>query len=186
MVVVDEYVVSGSDDGHFFIWDRKTSRVVNILRGDGEVVNVVQGHPYEPMIACSGIDSTIKIFGPGGESRERENAYKGIDVANPGGSTHSSLRFGGRRRRVPVDDDDDNDENEQAADRDQPDEDEAAIAARGLRSRRAMQDSYRIMQGNDEARRNGQSEAYISVSDLGNLDLAMITRLWLLNQFRAT
>ena len=39
----DEYVVSGSDSGHFFIWDRKTSKLLNILEGDGEVVNVVQG-----------------------------------------------------------------------------------------------------------------------------------------------
>lgn len=39
----DEYVVSGSDSGHLFIWDKKTSELVNILKGDGEVVNVVQG-----------------------------------------------------------------------------------------------------------------------------------------------
>jgi nuclear receptor interaction protein len=39
----DEYVVSGSDSGHVFIWDRKTTELVNILEGDGEVVNVVQG-----------------------------------------------------------------------------------------------------------------------------------------------
>lgn len=39
----DEYVVSGSDGGHLFIWDKKTSALVNILEGDGEVVNVVQG-----------------------------------------------------------------------------------------------------------------------------------------------
>ena len=39
----DEYVVSGSDDGHFFIWDKKTSELVNILAGDNEVVNVIQG-----------------------------------------------------------------------------------------------------------------------------------------------
>jgi nuclear receptor interaction protein len=39
----DDYVVSGSDSGHVFIWDRKTSELVNILEGDGEVVNVVQG-----------------------------------------------------------------------------------------------------------------------------------------------
>ncbi|KAG9535145.1 WD40 repeat-like protein, partial [Aureobasidium melanogenum] len=57
----DEYVVSGSDDGNFFVWDRKTGRLVNILEGDGEVVNVLQGHPYEPMLAVSGIDHTIKV-----------------------------------------------------------------------------------------------------------------------------
>lgn len=39
----DEYVVSGSDSGHLFIWDKKTTELLNILEGDGEVVNVVQG-----------------------------------------------------------------------------------------------------------------------------------------------
>lgn len=39
----DEYVVSGSDSGHVFIWERKTAKLVNILEGDGEIVNVVQG-----------------------------------------------------------------------------------------------------------------------------------------------
>lgn len=39
----DEYVVSGSDCGNLFIWDRKTSELVNILEGDTDVVNVVQG-----------------------------------------------------------------------------------------------------------------------------------------------
>lgn len=39
----DEYVVSGSDLGHLFIWDKKTGEVVNILEGDSQVVNVVQG-----------------------------------------------------------------------------------------------------------------------------------------------
>jgi len=39
----DDYVVSGSDSGHVFIWDRKTAKLVNILEADSEVVNVVQG-----------------------------------------------------------------------------------------------------------------------------------------------
>ena len=42
----DEYVVSGSDGGHLFIWDKKTSALVNILEGDNEVVNVVQGEYF--------------------------------------------------------------------------------------------------------------------------------------------
>lgn len=50
----DEYVVSGSDCGHFFIWDRKTAQLVNILEGDGEVVNVVQGQCLvSPHQACA-------------------------------------------------------------------------------------------------------------------------------------
>ncbi|KAI9778160.1 MAG: hypothetical protein M1839_008369, partial [Geoglossum umbratile] len=38
----DEYVVSGSDSGHVFIWDKETTQLVNILEGDGEVMNVIQ------------------------------------------------------------------------------------------------------------------------------------------------
>lgn len=48
----DEYVVSGSDSGHLFIWDKKTSELVNILKGDSEVVNVIQGILTE-FIGCS-------------------------------------------------------------------------------------------------------------------------------------
>lgn len=40
----DEYVVSGSDSGHLFIWERQSGDLVNILEGDSEVVNVIQGN----------------------------------------------------------------------------------------------------------------------------------------------
>jgi DDB1- and CUL4-associated factor 6 len=156
----DEYVVSGSDSGHFFIWDRKTTEVVNILEGDGEVVNVVQGHPYEPMIAVSGIDSTVKIFGSGG--REREDAERGVNIANPGGGRHSSLRIGGRRRRhEPLEDDE--------ADVD------GAVTSNGLPSRKAMERSYEIMSQNELDRTSGVGDAFITVS----VD-ALFARAWLL------
>ncbi|KAL4915734.1 WD40-repeat-containing domain protein [Aspergillus aurantiobrunneus] len=77
----DEYVVSGSDSGHVFIWERDTCKLVNILKGDDEVVNVVQGHPYEPTIAASGIDDTIKIFSP--DQRAQEDARQGINILDP-------------------------------------------------------------------------------------------------------
>ena len=60
----DEYVVSGSDDGSLFIWDKKTSEVINILRGDAHIVNVATGHPTCSMIAVSGLESTVKVFSP--------------------------------------------------------------------------------------------------------------------------
>ena len=53
----DEYVVSGSDGGHLFIWDKKTSALVNILEGDNEVVNVVQGKPPTHFL-CLGLPLT--------------------------------------------------------------------------------------------------------------------------------
>ena len=50
----DEYVVSGSDSGHLFIWDRKTSKLVNILKGDGSTVNVIQGMFYHLVVYTLG------------------------------------------------------------------------------------------------------------------------------------
>ncbi|ODM24120.1 hypothetical protein SI65_01710 [Aspergillus cristatus] len=77
----DEYVVSGSDSGHLFIWDRQSSDLVNILEGDSDVVNVVQGHPYEPTIAAAGIDSTVKVFSP--DRKAQDDAHRGINILNP-------------------------------------------------------------------------------------------------------
>lgn len=142
----DEYVVSGSDSGHLFIWDRKSSQLVNILEGDSEVVNVVQGkswfiglpstlahidtgHPYEPTIAASGIDNTIKIFSP--DRHAQDQARRGINILDP---ENPANMLGSAVRNLG-----------------------------GLESRKRMQDSYRIMSQNDVERRGGMSDAFITV-----------------------
>jgi len=60
----DEYVTSGSDDGNFFIWRKATGKLHAILEGDSSVVNVIESHPLLPLIAVSGIDTTVKLFAP--------------------------------------------------------------------------------------------------------------------------
>ncbi|RPD67162.1 WD40 repeat-like protein [Lentinus tigrinus ALCF2SS1-6] len=60
----DEFVVSGSDDGNWFIWEKDTGKLHDILEGDSTVVNVIEGHPYLPLVAVSGIDHTVKLFAP--------------------------------------------------------------------------------------------------------------------------
>ncbi|OVA01813.1 WD40 repeat [Macleaya cordata] len=59
-----EYVASGSDDGRWFIWEKRTGRLIKMLAGDEAVVNCVQCHPFDCTIATSGIDNTIKIWTP--------------------------------------------------------------------------------------------------------------------------
>lgn len=59
-----EYIASGSDDGRWFIWEKRTGRLIKMLHGDEAVVNCVQCHPYDCVVATSGIDSTIKIWTP--------------------------------------------------------------------------------------------------------------------------
>ncbi|EHA8588801.1 putative WD and tetratricopeptide repeats protein 1 [Cocos nucifera] len=57
-----EYVASGSDDGRWFIWEKRTGRLIKMLVGDEAVVNCVQCHPFDCAIATSGIDDTIKVI----------------------------------------------------------------------------------------------------------------------------
>lgn len=58
------FVISGSDCGHIFIWDRHTAEHLMLLEADNHVVNCVQPHPYDPILASSGIDYNIKIWSP--------------------------------------------------------------------------------------------------------------------------
>ncbi|TKA60683.1 hypothetical protein B0A49_11460 [Cryomyces minteri] len=154
----DEYVVSGSDDGNIFIWDKKTTQLVNILEGDGEVVNVVQGHPYEPTLAVSGIDHTIKIFSP--DARARERARKGTGI-----STHDATEFSST--------DSNNTNSEPAATSSDSaavdDEDDETVGPSGLTSKRRMHLEYQITSHNDAERQGGNQEAYITSDMLAQL-----------------
>jgi len=59
-----DYVISGSDDGRIFIWEKNTRKLVQLLKGDRHVVNCVQGHPFDCVLATSGIEDNVKIWEP--------------------------------------------------------------------------------------------------------------------------
>ncbi|KFQ28162.1 DDB1- and CUL4-associated factor 6, partial [Merops nubicus] len=42
------FVMSGSDCGHIFIWDRHTAEHLMLLEADNHVVNCLQPHPFDP------------------------------------------------------------------------------------------------------------------------------------------
>jgi len=58
----DDLIVSGSDDGNFFIWDKHTAKLNGVYEGDGSIVNIIEGHPSLPLLAVSGLDTTVKVF----------------------------------------------------------------------------------------------------------------------------
>ncbi|XP_062312617.1 DDB1- and CUL4-associated factor 6 isoform X2 [Osmerus eperlanus] len=60
----NNFVMSGSDCGHIFIWNRHTGEHLMLLEADNHVVNCLQPHPYDPILASSGIDYDIKIWSP--------------------------------------------------------------------------------------------------------------------------
>ena len=89
-----EYVVSGSDCGHIFVWDKEAECIVNMMDADekGAVsrvhhdamrlcpmegqshffrslqTNVLEPHPSLPVLATSGLDDEVKIWLPKNDS----------------------------------------------------------------------------------------------------------------------
>jgi len=60
-----EYVISGSDCGNIFIWDKLTEGLVKLMPGDDNgVVNVLEAHPTLPVLATSGLDDEVKLWMP--------------------------------------------------------------------------------------------------------------------------
>jgi nuclear receptor interaction protein len=116
---------------------------------------ITAGHPYEPTMAVSGIDHTIKIFSP--DCRDQRNARKGISVQSSDSGGFSSLNWG-RRRRTQATDEDDQRPAEALSDSDEE------VAMNGLRSRKRMHEAYQITSKNDMDRKGGREDYFISVS----------------------
>lgn len=59
-----EYIVSGSDCGHIYIWKKKGALLVKLMLGDHDVVNHIEPHPHLPILATCGIENNVKIWTP--------------------------------------------------------------------------------------------------------------------------
>lgn len=60
----DDYVLSGSDCGHIFVWKKKGAKLVRLTAGDQQIVNHLEPHPYMPIFASCGIENSIKLWIP--------------------------------------------------------------------------------------------------------------------------
>ena len=97
----NELVAGGSDDGCVYVWDRQSTQLLHVLRADGEVVNVIQGHPRGlPMFATSGIGTSVKVWQPTADSECPSGPI--VDVAevmyggpNGGGGRGAAASGGG-------------------------------------------------------------------------------------------
>ena len=69
----DEFIVGGSDDGAFYIWDKYTTNIVKAVHADYQILNCVQPHPTICMLATSGIEKNVKLWSTSGKvSRDVE------------------------------------------------------------------------------------------------------------------
>lgn len=72
-----EFVLSGSDCGHMFVYRAVDGKLLNAIRADANVVNCFAPHPHLPLLASGGIDASVKLWAPLGQaadSREEEEA----------------------------------------------------------------------------------------------------------------
>jgi len=77
-----QFIMAGSDDGKFFIWDRRTTNIVKVLVGDEAIVNCLQGHPTAPILATSGIDPVVRIWQPRPEDgQENSRVVSDLEAA---------------------------------------------------------------------------------------------------------
>ena len=153
------------------------------VRSTDELINLV-GHPYEPLLAVSGIDSTVKIFSP--DRRAQRDARNGINIACPRPQRSASGRIRGLRRRYTPSPPDSPrppgevkgqptataaNRNESTSDDESSTDDEAPPRYHGLASRKRMQDNYQITNQNDADRRGGMQEASLTVFPSSTLAL---------------
>lgn len=80
----DSYVICGSDTGNAIIYEAGSAEIAQVLRGDSEICNCMRPHPTMPIIATSGIDSTVKIWSPYWQGKERfaANGEKMLSVVS--------------------------------------------------------------------------------------------------------
>jgi len=79
----NDFVMSGSDCGHVFVWERETARLCMLLEADQHVVNCLQPHPYLPMLATSGIDYDVKLWAPiNDETTFNEKFAEDVSISN--------------------------------------------------------------------------------------------------------
>ncbi|KAM7537086.1 hypothetical protein Aperf_G00000067046 [Anoplocephala perfoliata] len=83
-----EYIVSGSDDGFIYIWDRHSEGIVQWLCGDLTfAVSAIEPHPHYPMMATCGCDNSVKLWSPVGRCHDLDRPgswLKTVKSKDPG------------------------------------------------------------------------------------------------------
>ncbi|KAK6038312.1 hypothetical protein COOONC_24183, partial [Cooperia oncophora] len=66
----NQYVVAGSDCGSLLLWERSSGVLVAAWNADQSILNIVQPHPTQFMLATSGIEEVIRLWQPMEEGKE--------------------------------------------------------------------------------------------------------------------
>lgn len=85
----NDFVMSGSDCGHVFVWEKATARLCMLLEADHHVVNCLQPHPYLPLLVTAGTDYDVKLWAPINDESGFDEKFA-EDVSDPFQTTDSN------------------------------------------------------------------------------------------------
>ena len=89
-----EFVVSGSDCGHVFFWEKSSSQIIQFMEGDrGDIVNCLEPHPYLPVLATSGLDQHVKIWAPTAKTATELTGLKDVIKKNKQERDEDNLNY---------------------------------------------------------------------------------------------
>uniref|UniRef100_G3U723 Uncharacterized protein n=1 Tax=Loxodonta africana TaxID=9785 RepID=G3U723_LOXAF len=78
-----EFVMSGSDCGHIFFWEKSSCQIIQFMEGDvAGSVNCLEPHPYLPVMASCGLDHDVKIWAPTAEAPTELTGLKNVMKQN--------------------------------------------------------------------------------------------------------
>ncbi|XP_077471786.1 DDB1- and CUL4-associated factor 8 [Stigmatopora argus] len=91
-----EFVVSGSDCGNIYLWDKHSARIVQFMEEADRsgVVNCLEPHPHQPNMVTSGLDHYIKVWAPTAKTPTRLKGLKQVIKNNKRERDEESLRHG--------------------------------------------------------------------------------------------
>ena len=94
------WVVAGSDCGGAWVYCRATGIAVAVLEADADVCNAVRPHPTEPLLATSGIESTVKLWRGTGFRDGAALGGAGGEAEQPGSGTRRLRRRAARNQAL--------------------------------------------------------------------------------------
>uniref|UniRef100_A0A8C0W7W8 DDB1-and CUL4-associated factor 8 n=1 Tax=Castor canadensis TaxID=51338 RepID=A0A8C0W7W8_CASCN len=78
-----EFVESGSDCGHIFLWEKSSSQITQFMEADKRgTINCLELHPYLPVMATSGLDHDAKIWAPTAKASTELTGLKDVIKKN--------------------------------------------------------------------------------------------------------
>ncbi|ELK18121.1 WD repeat-containing protein 42A [Pteropus alecto] len=78
-----EFVVSGSDCGHIFLWEKSSCQIIQFMNGDRTgTINCLEPHPHLPVMATCGLDHDVKIWAPTAKATTELTGLKNVVKKN--------------------------------------------------------------------------------------------------------